>query len=628
MLQSMRHLAHSWYFKGLMMVLVVSFGFWHIGDVFRGNPLHRVVASAGSTDITVQELNRAFEQALARARQMYSPDMTPQQARQMGLAESALNDMIENSLFDQDLKRLGIDASDRTVFDLLVKMPEFKNKDGQFDKSLLQDALAQRRISERDFLNEQRKDLASRQLVGGFTDLPPAPQSVLNEIYKSRGQKRILDIVTLDNQSIPATDTPDDKSLRDYYQQNPQPFTIPEMRGITIATLSTDAIAKDITISDDQVKKEYDTKGDQLTNPEQRDLLQVVLQDEEKAKQVAAAAQASGNIVTAAKPTGREVIPLNNAEEASLIPELAKPVFALQKGGVTSPIRTALGWHVIQVRKITPAGVPKYEDIKEKLRESMKLDQAADTATRYVNQLDDKLAAGTTLESMAEAMKLHLVKIPAVDASGKTGDGKEPAELPHKADVLKAAFSQNNGESSPVMDDKNGNYFVVRTDQITPRSVKTFEQVKAEVVAAWKKQEQIKAAENEAENIAKAMREGKTAASFASQKGVDVKTSKPISLLGDSDPALPKAALPQIMKMKQGDVAVLPQQQSKQIIVRLAQTIPAGDTKDDVALGKIASEYNGNAPKELADEYVKYLRTIFPVHIKADALDSIAQQSN
>lgn len=628
MLQSMRDLAHSWYFKGLMLVLVVSFGIWNIGDIFRGNPLHQVAASAGSTTFTVQELTRAFERDLANARQSLKPDLTAQQAKQMGMVTEALNNLIEESLFDQDIKRLGIEADNGTVLQLLTQEAAFKDKDGKFDKSLLQNYLAMQRLSEQEFFAQQRKNVASRQLISAFTAIPPASPSVVDLLYKTRGQKRILDIVTFDGQSLPPSPAPDDKVLRDYYQQHPKPFTMPELRGITVAMLSTDSIAKDITISDDQVKKEYDAKKDQLAEPETRDLLQVIVQDEAKAKELAKAAQTSGNLAAAAKPAGHTAIPLNHTDKDSLPPEISGAVFALPEHGVSDPIKTALGWHVLQVRKITPPGLPSYESIKDKLRESMKSDQAGDTVARTVNQLDDELAAGHAVEDLADTMKLRLIKIAGIDAAGNNPEGKYPIDLGYKEDILKAAFGQNNGESSPVMDDKNGHYYVVRTDQVTPSSVKPFEQVRTEVLAAWKNQDQEKRAEAEADTIAKALREGKTAASFANQKGIEIKSSKPISLLDDSDPSLPRSDLPRVLRLKKGEVTVLAPAKDKQVIVRLAQIIPASGTRDEVAQGKIASEYADNKPRELADEYMRYLRVIFPVKIHTDVVDSVAQTSN
>src|SRR5579862_4328521 len=127
MLQSMRHLAQSWVFKGLMLILIISFGIWGIGDIFRGNPLSRSVAKAGKIAITVQDLNREFEQTLVRARQMFGPDLTAQQAKQIGLLDSSLNALIERAQVDQDIKRLGINVSDKTVIERLSALPQLRN---------------------------------------------------------------------------------------------------------------------------------------------------------------------------------------------------------------------------------------------------------------------------------------------------------------------------------------------------------------------------------------------------------------------------------------------------------------------------------------------------------------------
>ena len=79
------------------------------------------------------------------------------------------------------------------------------------------------------------------------------------------------------------------------------------------------------------------------------------------------------------------------------------------------------------------------------------------------------------------------------------------------------------------------------------------------------------------------------------------------------------------MKLKKGEVTVLPQD-GKQLIVRLASIIPASDKRDEIVEGKITAELNNALPKELGDEYGKYLHVIYPVTIHQDALDSIAQQ--
>jgi len=625
MLQSMRHLAQSWVFKGLMLFLVVSFAAWGIGDIFRGNPLQRTVAEAGKTAITVQALNHEFEQMLARARQALGPELTAQQAKQLGVLDQALNNLIERAGLNQEIKKLGISVGDKPVLDLLAAQPQFRNKDGSFNRAQFRELLVRANMSERGFLDSSRQDMAQQQLIDALQSGGDIPQTIIDSVYRARGQKRILDVITVKNDSFGNVPVPDDKALQDFYRQNAEKFTLPEYRAITIARLSTDDIAKDIAISDADVKKQYEAKVSELSHPERRDIVQVVLQDETKAKQLAAAAKAGGNLSAVAKASGHDAVPLNGIDEKTALPELAKAIFALPVNGVSNPIKTELGWHVAQVKKIVPAGAPKFEEIKDQLREDMKRDQAIETATRLVNQLDDQLAAGHPLEDIADGMKLRLIKIPALDASGKTPDGKEPAELPDREDALKADFAQNSGETSPVLDDKNGSYFVVRTDEVTPSAVPAFEKNKDRALAEWKTAEQAKRAVTEAGQIAEGLRAGKAPASFAAETGVDVRVSKPVSLLGDVDPALPQTTLPEIFKLKKGDVTVMPMP-DRQLVVRLSELVDTDPAKAGDALDKVKEELQNRMPGERAAEYLKYLRVLFPVEINEGVFDSLRQQ--
>src|ERR1700761_4116273 len=133
MLQTMRHLAQSWVFKGLMLFLIISFSIWGIGDIFRGNPLQRTVAKTGKLAISVETLNHAFEQSLVRARQMMGPDFTAAQAKQMGLYDTSLTDLIQRAKMEQEIKKLGIDVSKHKFLDQLAALPQFRNKDGSFN---------------------------------------------------------------------------------------------------------------------------------------------------------------------------------------------------------------------------------------------------------------------------------------------------------------------------------------------------------------------------------------------------------------------------------------------------------------------------------------------------------------
>jgi peptidyl-prolyl cis-trans isomerase D len=627
MLQSMRQFAQTWVVKALMLFLMASFSIWGIGDVFRGNPLQKTVAKVGSMTLTVQDLNHKFDETLAQARRSINPEMTAADARHLGLMDKSLDNEVKRLLVEQDIKRLGIAVPPEAVLKMIAEQPQFRNKDGSFNKDMFRMLLEQQGLNERNFVKNEQDSLSREVLLNAVSGSDVVPQTETDALYKARAQKRVLDLVAIDPSKMTGIPMPDDKMLHDYYDKNPALFTAPEYRALTVAVLSTAALAKNVVISDEQLRKEYDDRKDQLATPEQRNIVQVVVQDEKKAHDLAQEARQNGDLTAAAKKDGDNAVPLDKMEEKQLMPDLAKTVFSLPAGQIGAPVKTQLGWHVVQVKKIIPAGTPSFDEAKDKLRADIQNDQAVEAATKSVNQLDDDLAAGRTLDDVADSLKLRLIKIPAVDSSGMTPDGTQPADFPDKQVLLHDAFGQNSSDNSPIEDDKSGTYYVVRTDEVTPSAVKPFDAIRPTVVMAWKAHEQLEKAKTLSEKIAQEMRAGKPVSSFAGMEGITVRSSEPLSQIGDTDPLLPPAILSQAFKIKKGD-AITATSDRNQIVARVAQIIDADPAAPDPRKNTLVGEVKRNSPNELLDEYVDHLNDVFTVKIDHALVDRLRQQDN
>ena len=627
MLQNMREMAKSWVFKTLMMLLIISFGIWGIGDMFKGNPQQRTVAKVGNIVIPVQSLEREFQAGLPEARKVFGPDLSATKAREIGVLDRTLNIMMEHASFDQEIKRLGINVSDQSILEKLAAQPELRDKNGNFNAQLWRQMLAKGGFSERSFLDTERKNAERRLLLQTLVNNAKPPQALVDNLYRARGAKRILEVLTLRNDSVKDIPAPDDAALQEFHKQHNDFFTAPEYRSITIAKLATDDVTKDITVSDEDLKKAYETRTGDVTLPEQRDFVQVVMQDEAKAKAFAEAAKASGNLASAAKAKGLTPIDLNRVDDKSVLPELYTTMFAMTEKQISEPVKSGLGWHVVQLKKIYPGGKLTFDEAKDKLREMLQREQSADTVASTVNKLDDSLAANHPLEEIADSLKLRVIKIPALDKKGTDMEDKEPAELPLKEEVLNVAFAQAAGETSQVLDDKKGNYVVVRTDDIAPAHVVEFEAVKNQVVKAWKEDQQAKLATAKAEDIAKQLRDGAKAISFASQSGIDVRFSKPISLLDENDPDLAAKDLPKILVMKKGDI-ITSTGPDKQYVLRLAEVAAVDPAKPDAALEKVVDDVHERMPVELVDEYSKFLHQRYPIRINEEMMETLRKQGS
>src|SRR3546814_17755938 len=75
---------------------------------------------------------------------------------------------------------------------------------------------------------------------------------------------------------------------------------------------------------------------------------------------------------------GADATDLGKIAKADLPVELADPVFALEKGGITQPINGPFGWHVLKVPGIEPGQTRPFEDVRAQLHQELAREEAVD----------------------------------------------------------------------------------------------------------------------------------------------------------------------------------------------------------------------------------------------------------
>jgi peptidyl-prolyl cis-trans isomerase SurA len=64
-----------------------------------------------------------------------------------------------------------------------------------------------------------------------------------------------------------------------------------------------------------------------------------------------------------------------------------KAAFSTPQGGVSDPVRSKFGWHVVYVEERRALAVPTFDEVKEKLREKMQQAQLEKYTEQYVQEL-------------------------------------------------------------------------------------------------------------------------------------------------------------------------------------------------------------------------------------------------
>jgi peptidyl-prolyl cis-trans isomerase D len=625
MLQAIRSKANSFVVKLLFGLLTATFALWGIGDIFRNWGADTTVAKVGSKEITADQVNQALQEQLAQLRNVLGNNMDMAQARQLGLVNAALQQIVSGNLIDLEVNRLGLAIGDDAVRQAIFDNPNFKGPSGNFDRDRYTQLLAANQLTQTQFEASMRQNMVRTQLTGALLDGLSPPPSLVDTLYRTRAERRTADIVTLTPAAIPAPPTPTDEQLAAFHDSHADAFRKPEQRDFTLALLRLDDIAATINIPDDKLKSEYDARRDEFHKTEERNLQQLLLPDEAKAKAAKAALDAGKDFAAVAKDA-------DNADAAStdlgwvkrddLPPELANVAFALAQGKASDPVQTSFGWHILRVTGIKAEAVQPFDEVKTRLAQEVARDQAGDQIAKTANDIDDALAAGAPFATVVQKFGLKTQPITDIDAQGRSSGGK-PVELPTPSDaVLHTAFATDSGQTSPLTELGEDGYFIIHVDKVTPSVVQPLSEAHDLAVSLWQADQQQQALTKLADTIAQEVNSGgKSLKDAAAAHKLTVTTTPPLQRTGGND-TVPPALVVALFGAKQGGAVTAPS--GDNYAVAQLKTIEAADPgKDANAVKPVSDEIDKEMRNDILNAFDQALRTHFPVQINQANLDRL-----
>lgn len=145
----------------------------------------------------------------------------------------------------------------------------------------------------------------------------------------------------------------------------------------------------DDIIPEKDVRKEYAVLKEKFVGKEEVKASHILVETEEEAKEIIAQLNDGGDFAEIAKEksidkaSGAQGGDLGFFTKERMVPEFADAAFKTKKGEMTAPVKSDFGWHIIKVEDKRPLEAPKYEEVKERIQQTM----ANDAIERYLNNL-------------------------------------------------------------------------------------------------------------------------------------------------------------------------------------------------------------------------------------------------
>ncbi|MBI3514416.1 MAG: SurA N-terminal domain-containing protein [Proteobacteria bacterium] len=619
MLQAIRGQAASWIVKLLFVLLILSFAAWGVTDYLQSATRPTIVAEIGPVRIEPANFSQAVAQEMQRFRQTLGVNFDREQARQFGIADRVIEQIVEHTLLELEARRLGVTISDEVVREAIRTNPSFKDQGGNFDRNRFDVIVNRAGYSEQRFIAELRRDLQRSQLIRPIASGAEPPQAMTDAMLRYRGERRVAQTLVVSHASVGAIAAPTEAQLEEHLKANAAHFTRPEYRSLSYLVLSPAGLVERITISEAMAKETYQSRIEEFTIAEQRTVEQLRLPDDPAAEKAGAELAAGKDFAALAKELGQsaEDLKFGTVRRDELPADFAAPIFDLAVDGVTKPIKSGFGWHVFKVTEIKPQHVEPFETIKDRMIEELRREKAADEVPQLANRLEDALAGGAALDEAAAKVDLPVHKVASVDRRGLGPDGKPVPELATANPMLTTGFGLAEGQTSRLVETADDSYLAVRVDQITAAVVPPLAEIKDAVSSAWTQAQRDSAAKQRADGLAEQIKSGTEIAKVAG--AIEVKISSPFTREG-AGADLPPALIGQLFGGGVGTVGVA-NTADGYMVARLKEVLPVDPATADAQRTKLRDQLRQSLGNDLLQQFEAGLRERFTVRIDQRAVD-------
>jgi len=624
MLESMRNSLRSPFTIAFMLLIVLSFVVWGTGDIFRGGTGDAVVI-VGPQKITVSEFSNRWRQEINYRQRSSNGKFSETQARESGLDDQLLSQMITETALDAKLTELGVGVSKEMLLDYAKDYEAFADPlTGEFSDEQYVLVLGQAETTPKQFEENARAELRRRQIFSLFSDNMPSPVTYTRTMMAFQQEMRQVETIFVPETSVELGAEPTEQELQDFLAENRGYFAIPERRAGTFVLISASDIEMEIAPTEEQLLNLYEFQKAGFAKAETRSWVQVSVADEVTAKRVAErlrAGEDASEIISDMKLPAAAIefseTTVNNTPDD----KIAAAIFAAE-AGASGIAEGRFQWAAWRITAVSKSEEKSFEEVREQLTKDFTRETARDRLFEIMGNFEGSRADGLTLVEAAEAQNLVAMSMPPVDRNGRDADLNNIEFFSKTPEILEVLFSLDILVESNIEETENGDFFALSVDEIIPSRDPELSEIRETVAVAWKLRQAANAKQKTANAIKVMLDSGENIADI-SKKYPDSRVENSIISRYQADSTIPPMLARELFSLQPGKSAISLMSQNKDIIVsRLQSIIPApAITDEDLIL--LRSRMDQEVARDVESQFISGLRASYNIR-QDDRLKALA----
>jgi len=535
MLQTIRERAQGWIAWAIVILISIPFALWGIQS-YLGVGSEPVVAKVNGIEITEREFEQRYHQVRTRLRDQLGAAFRPELFDDRVMRPQVLEQIIEETLLLQVSREMGLRASDAELRTAIMSNPAFQ-RDGRFARDAYERMLQLQGLSQVQYEEGLRQRIVGSQLERALVASELVTERELRETLRLDRQQRDLSYVRVPKADFLSDEPISEEEIVAYYRANQDRFQVPERVRVQYLVLDANAVEPAPSLDEEALRAAYEADLDRFRRSEQRSVRHILVRlapdaDARSEADAKARLQALRERILAGEPfaeVAREASEdpgsaqqggdLGTFERGLMDPAFDQATFVLERGVLSEPVRSAFGYHLIEVTAIDEAEVRPFEEVRDELlaeagrrgAEGLFFEWAERLATLAYESPD-------SLEPAAEALGLELQTSDWLDRSG--GDGFFANRR-----VIAAAFSDEvlrQGLNSDLIEPEPQvlQAIALRVAEHEEAAARPLDAVREEIVRTLRAERAAAAAQRLADDVVERLRAGESLAGAAAQYAV------------------------------------------------------------------------------------------------------------
>lgn len=483
MLDLLRRNASGPFGLTLIILLVLAFSVWGIGDIFRNYDVG-TLARIGDREVDSQEFLFRYNREISRISNELERFVSNEEARDSGIDIQILTNLLVEKTLNSSADKMKLRPSDNSLTERLKNTNSFRNAFNQFDKNVFNQVLRQNGITEDLFFSMERDSIAQAQIYRALFENLNISKEFSNLIYRFQNEDRNVEYLVLNTNtgSLDAYEI-NNQELLSYYNNNKDNYISESKRDFTLLTLLKSELNSLIKVEEGIIKEIYENNLSDYETPEKRTYYVIPFNSSEEVNLALNNFKENtdiNNIIISRGLSVEDVIQSSLSSEEGLNEAISNKAFELDKNILAGPVPGPFGPTLIYVTKIESSLKQTFLEVKEKIENDYKSEETQDKIYEIYNVIEDQRAAGLTFEEIALENNLKLSQYSSVNNNGSNFSNSN-IDLTLKNSIIETIFDSDIGLEMDPLEDQNGNVVFIRVDNIDEERLLNFDSVQNEV---------------------------------------------------------------------------------------------------------------------------------------------------